>query len=175
MNLEPMRECAAMLTIRPAAIRDIGAITAIYNEEVRTSTSTFDTLVRSEDERLAWLLAHDARHPVVVAEWNGQVVGWAALSRWSDRKAYDDTAESSFYVHQAYRGRGFGRRLKEHILAEGRRLGLHAVIARVSEGNLASLHINASCGFVQIGVLKQVGHKFGQRLDVHLMQYIYQE
>jgi phosphinothricin acetyltransferase len=108
----------------------------------------------------------------LVAEVAGAVAGWSSLSRWSDRRAYDDTAETSFYVGAAYRGRGIGRRLKEATIDEARRLGFHTLIARVAEGSDASLHLNESVGFVHVGTLRQVGRKFGRLLDVHILQIL---
>ena len=100
------------------------------------------------------------------------MVGWASLSRWSERPAYDDTAETSFYVKAEYRGRGIGRALKGAIVAEARRLGFHTLIARVAAESEASLHLNESLGFTHVGTLKEVGKKFGRRLDVHILQMI---
>ena len=162
-----------MIRIRRVSIDDVSAITAIYSEAICTTTATFDTEPMAESDRLDWLKSHDDTYPVIVAEKDGQVVGWAALSKWSDRQAYAETAESSFYVKAESRGQGIGRMLKEHILAEGKKAGLHSVIARVAEGNEASIHLNESCGFQHIGVMKEVGRKFGKRLDVYLMQFIY--
>jgi phosphinothricin acetyltransferase len=101
---------------------------------------------------------------------DGKVVGWASLTRWSERRAYDDTAETSFYVHSMYRGRGIGRRLKEAIIEEARRLRYHTLIACVAEGSHQSIHLNESAGFVHVGTLKEVGRKSGKLLDVHIMQ-----
>ena len=162
-----------MVSIRPAQLVDVTAITEVYNEAVQHTTATFDTEPKTEAEQAAWFKSHDSRHPIMVAEQNGAVVGWAALSQWSDRQAYSDTAESSVYVKEGFRGQGIGRKLKEAILAEGRRVGLHTVIARVAEGNEVSLQLNESLGFRHVGVMKEVGRKFGQRLDVYLMQKIY--
>lgn len=156
--------------IRPAAPGDVAAITAIYNEAILTTTATFDTEPKSVEERAAWLAAHDARHPVLVAVVDHRIVGWACLSKWSDRPAYDATAETSFYVESASRGRGIGRELKEATIAEARRLGYHTLIARVAEGSDASRHLNERCGFVYVGTLRQVGRKFGRWLDVDVMQ-----
>ena len=161
---------APEVTIRRAALSDAAAIAEIYNEAILTTTATFDTEPKSIEERRRWLETHDHRHPVVVAEFDGTVVGWASLSRWSDRCAYDDTAETSFYVHSRFRGRGMGRNLKEAIIDEARRLGYHTLIARVAEGSAESLHLNESVGFVHVGTLKEVGWKFGRRLDVHILQ-----
>src|ERR1700690_3232241 len=103
------------IQIRQALPADVEAITAIYNEAILSTTATFDTEPKTTAERLEWLKAHDERHPIMVAAVEGTIVGWASLSRWSDRPAYDDTAETSFYVHSKYRGRGIGRMLKEAI------------------------------------------------------------
>jgi L-amino acid N-acyltransferase YncA len=157
-------------SIRRGAITDIPAITAIYNEAILTTTATFDTEPKTEAERRAWFEAHDERHPILVAEVDGVVAGWASLSKWSDRCAYDGAAETSFYVHSTHRGQGVGRTLKLAIIAEARRLGYHTLIARVAEGSEASLALNRECGFVLVGTLKQVGRKFGRLLDVHILQ-----
>jgi L-amino acid N-acyltransferase len=158
------------IQIRRALPTDIEAITTIYNEAILTTTATFDTEPKTTAERMEWLKAHDERHPILVATVGETVVGWASLSRWSDRPAYDDTAETSFYVQSKYRGQGIGRMLKEAIIEEARRLHFHTLIARVAEGSIESLHLNESAGFFHVGTMKQVGRKFGKLLDVHILQ-----
>ncbi len=165
-----MKEPDPPLSIRKAQLSDIDAITEIYNEAILATTATFDTVPKSASERLEWLKLHGDRHPVIVAELNGMVVGWASLSRWSERKAYDDTAETSFYVKSEYRGRGVGRKLKEAIIGEARRMKFHTLIDRIAEGGDASIHLSESFGFVHVGTLKEVGRKFGRLLDVHILQ-----
>ncbi len=160
------------VTIRRAVPEDVPAITDIYNEAILTTTATFDIEPKSVADRVQWLESHDERHPVLVAVVDDQVVGWASLTSWSDRRAYDDTAETTFYVHSTHRGRGIGRRLKEAIVAESRRLRFHTLIARVAESSRESIHLNESVGFVHIGTMKEVGRKFGRLLDVHIMQII---
>jgi L-amino acid N-acyltransferase YncA len=158
------------VSIRRAEPLDVEAITEIYNEAILTTTATFDTEPKDATERAEWVSSHDERHPVLVALVNDRVVGWSALSKWSDRPAYDDTAETSFYVSSEFRGRGIGRKLKLATIEEARRLGFHSLIARVAEGSQESLHLNQSMGFVHIGTLKEVGRKFGRLLDVHILQ-----
>ncbi|HJT33646.1 MAG TPA: GNAT family N-acetyltransferase [Pirellulales bacterium] len=160
------------LSIRRAEPADLSAITEIYNEAILTTTATFDTEPKTVDERLDWFRNHDARHPVLVAILDGLVVGWASISKWSERQAYDDTAETSFYVKSEFRGRGIGRQLKEAIIAEARHLRFHTLIARVAEGSDASLHLNESSGFTRVGTMREVGRKFGRLLDVYILQKI---
>jgi phosphinothricin acetyltransferase len=98
-----------MLSIRPASEKDIHRITEIYNEAIQNTTATFDTDIKTIEDRLEWFRGHDEKHPVLVAEFEGRVIGFASLTRWSDRCAYDGTAEVSLYVDHNYRGRGTGK------------------------------------------------------------------
>ena len=156
--------------IRHAGLADINAITEIYNEAILTTTATFDTEPKTTAERLQWFEAHDERHPILIAQVDAHVVGWASLSKWSDRPAYDGTAETSVYVKAEFRGKGIGRKLNERIIEEALRLQMHTLIARIAEGSQESLHLHESLGFVPIGTMKEVGRKFGKLLDVHILQ-----
>ncbi|MDY7018599.1 MAG: N-acetyltransferase family protein [Chloroflexota bacterium] len=162
-----------MLIIRSANLDDLNTITEIYNEAVLTTVATFDTEPKNDAEQRAWFANHGSKHPIIVAEMDGVVVGWASLSKWSDRPAYSDTAEISLYVKEEFRGSSIGRRLLEAIIREGERVGLHTVIARIAEGNKESIHLHESVGFEHIGIMMEVGRKFGRLLDVYLMQKIY--
>jgi L-amino acid N-acyltransferase len=162
-----------VVSIRRATQDDAKAIADIYNDAVINTVATFDTETRSIDERLKWLNDHDSRHPVLIAEMDGSVAGWASLSRWSDRKAYDDTAEVSMYIRAQDRDKGVGKELSAALIEEGRNAGLHTIIARIVEGNGASVHLCETLGFIHIGTMKEAGNKFGRRLDVHMMQKIY--
>lgn len=165
----------ANVIIRRATVADVPAIREIYNEAILTTVATFDTEPKSLEDRQAWFAAHGERHPVLVAEVGGVVVGWSSLSRWSDRRAYDDTAETTFYVASTHRGQGIGRQLKGAIIEEARRLGFHTLIARAAEGSDASLYLSEEFGFRRVGILREVGRKFGRLLDVHVLQLMLQE
>ena len=162
-----------MLTIRQAALADLGVITEIYNEAILKTVATFDTEPKTLEEQKSWFAEHGSKYPILVAEQDGLIVGWASLSIWSDRCAYTDTAESSLYVKEEHQGKGIGRKLLEAIIQEGQKAGLHTVIARITEGNEVSIYLAESLGFEHIGIMKEVGRKFGKLLDVYLMQKIY--
>lgn len=159
-----------MLSIRPATANDILRITHIYNDAILNTTATFNTETKTVEERMQWFLNHDEKHPVIVAEINSQVIGFASLSKWSDRCAYDGTAEVSVYIDRNHRGKGVRKRMVEVIALEGERAGLTNLISRITEGNLSSIHIHEQLGFEHIGVMKKAGKKFDRFLDVHLMQ-----
>jgi len=162
-----------MLTIRQAATADLNTITEIYNDAILNTVATFDTQLKTIKEQRSWFASHGPKYPILVAEHDGVVIGWASLSMWSDRCAYSDTAEGSIYIQKEYRGKGIGRKLMEAVIAAGQKGGLHTVIARITEGNEASIHLAESAGFEQIGVMKEVGRKFDRLLDVYLLQKIY--
>ena len=169
-----MRSRAApRVHIRKARRNDLPFITEIYNEAIRTTTATFDTTPKTLDEQTRWFQDHGGKNPIMVAEHDHGIVAWGALSKWSDRCAYNDTAEVSLYVREPYRGKGIGTRVLTELLEEGRRQGLHAVLARITEGNDTSIRLHRSLGFRPIGVMREVGVKFGRRLDVHLMEKIF--
>lgn len=96
------------MLIRPATLQDQPGILEIYNESVLHSTATFDTDPRTPEKQLEWFNRHKANHPVLVAEYDGKIAGWASLSPWSDRCAYDSTVEVSVYLAPEQRGKGIG-------------------------------------------------------------------
>ena len=162
-----------MLEIRPAQEEDLQAITEIYNQAVIKTTATFDLRPRTVAEQKRWFNQHDDRFPILVGTVDGLVVGWASLSKFSDRGAYADTAKLSIYVHEDHRGQGHGKKLLEAIVAAGKQSGLHTVIAQIVGDNKVSLHLHREMGFTYVGTMKEVGKKFGQLLDVVIMQLIY--
>ncbi len=164
-----------MAIIRKANLTDLEAITEIYNDAILNTVATFDTQSKTMKEQREWFNSHDSKHPIMVIEKETDIIGWASLSEWSDRCAYSLAAEISIYIKKEYRGKGFGKRLLEAILQEGRKVGLHTVIARIVEGNKTSVHLFESFGFNHIGILKEVGRKFNKLLDVHLMQKIFKD
>jgi len=162
-----------MLTVRKATLDDLGQITEIYNDAIQKTTATFDTEPKTQEEQEKWFAEHDARHPVLVVDEDGLIIAWASLSQWSDRCAYSDTAEISLYVKEEHRGKGIGKQLMRAIIQEGKTAGLHTVIARIAGSNKISADLCKSFGFQYIGTMREVGKKFGNLLDVHLMQLIY--
>ena len=162
-----------MLKIREAKISDLNEISKIYNWAILNTTATFDTIEKSFDEQKKWFKNHGQKNPILVAELSYGIIGWAALSKYSNRCAYSDTAELSLYVKDGHMNKGVGKKLMKNIIKSGRSVGLHVLIARITEGNDNSIHLHESFGFEHIGLMKEVGNKFGKRLNVYLMQKIY--
>ena len=159
--------------IRKATIDDIQGITIIYNEAIKNTISTFDTEEKTIDEQKKWFKEHGSKNPLIVAEKDRDIVGWAALSKYSTKCAYSDFAEISLYIKKEKQEQGIGKQLIKKIVEEGKKAGLHALIARITDGNKTSIYLHEMVGFHHVGILKEAGFKFGKRLDVYLMEKIY--
>jgi L-amino acid N-acyltransferase len=163
------------LNIRQAGTADQEEILAIYNEAVLNSVATFDTEPRTAERQKVWFEEHGGRYPLVVAEDSGNVIGWAGLGKWSDRRAYDGTSEISVYVRFDSRGKGVGTALMAEILRQAGENGTHTILARIAGGNEASIRLHESAGFKLVGIMREVGWKFGKWVDVTVMQAIFFE
>lgn len=160
------------MLIRPATPGDLPAITEIYNDAVLTTTATFDIEPRTEAEQLRWFEDHGPDYPLLVADFDGMVRGWASLSRFAERPAYSITAETSVYIDAEHRGQGIGKELLGALVEEARRRRYHSLVARIAEGSEASIRLHVRFGFEVVGRLKEVGRKFDRLLDVYFLQLI---
>lgn len=157
--------------LRDAIGDDLEAILDIYNEQILTSTSTFDLELQTIEAQQKWFDDHqDPLHPVVVAEHLNQVLGWGSLSVYKSRPAARRTVEISVYVHKDARGLGLGKKLIQALCARGQAAGVHTVVASIVASNTASIRMSEACGFVKVGHLREVGCKFETWLDVVMMQ-----
>jgi L-amino acid N-acyltransferase len=160
-----------MIQIRKAHLEDIYRIRDIYNEAVLNTTATFDMEEKTIENRMEWYLNRDENFPVMVAQLQDRVVGYIALNKWSDKKAYDITAEISLYVEPDQRGKGIGKKLINIIVNTAiESTNLHSIIARITEGNEQSIHLHEINGFEKIGLMKEAGTKFNKLLNVTFMQ-----
>ncbi len=165
-------EINAQIQIRDAGISVLPAITEIYNEAILNGVATFDTEPKTIDDRLQWFHQHDPKHPILVACLDNEIAAWASLSKWSERAAYDGTAEVSVYVHVNHRGKGIGTILFSELVNKSETLGLHYLLSRITQGNDTSIRLHLKNGFSIVGVMHEVGHKFGSYLDVTIMEKI---
>lgn len=157
-----------LLLIRTAREQDLPELLEIYNYEVRNGVATFDLNLKSMEDWAVWFKSHNVdNHPLIVAETDGRVAGYASLSSYRDKEAYAATVELSVYVAPEFRRRGVARSLIAAILEDARsRDDIHTVISVITDGNEASVALHKEFGFVYSGTLREVGEKFGRKLDV---------
>jgi L-amino acid N-acyltransferase YncA len=150
--------------IRLATLHDLGAMVAIYNEAVRQRFATGDLESVTLEQRLHWFHEHDPSVlPIYVAESHAMVVGWCSLSAHRPgRAAFRRTAEISYYVGAAFRGRGVGTTLVHHVVDEAPQLGKHVLFGILLEKNIASVNLMKKCGFELWGRLPDVASINGE-------------
>lgn len=155
------------ISIRPVTPGDGAAICAIYNPYVAGTTISFEEeRVSPEDmaQRIADVQA--AGLPWLVAEQDGQLVGYAYATKWRARPAYRTSVESSVYVDAAAAGRGTGTLLYRALLDELRRCEVHMVIGGIAQPNERSVALHERLGFRKVAHFSEVGRKFGRWVDV---------
>ncbi len=155
------------MEIRDLRRADWAEVAEIYAAGIATRNATFETAVPPWDE---WHRAHLPEQRLVAVE-DGRVVGWAALSRVSDRRCYAGVAESSVYVARGMRGRGVGRALLERLVRDAESAGLWTLQAGIFPENEASTALHRRCGFRIVGVRERLGrHADGRWRDVLLLE-----
>jgi phosphinothricin acetyltransferase len=157
--------------LRDATTADLPAIRDIYNYYVAHSTCTYALEPETLAEREQWFAAHSPeRYPVVVVEVDGRVVAWGSLSKFHARAGYAPCVEASVYIAHDHHRRGLGRMILSHLVDRARAAGYHTVIGGASADQTASIALQEGLGFEKVGQLKEVGQKFGRRLDVVYLQ-----
>jgi L-amino acid N-acyltransferase len=161
------------IVIRDATTADLPAINDIYNAEVATGTSTWDGEPWTLEEREAWLARHgDDTTPVIVAEVNGVVRGFAYLSWYRNKSGFRFTREDSIYIDPSCRGKGLGMPLLAALIQRAQAARLHVLVAVITADNEASIRLHQRLGFEESGRLRECGYKFGHWLDVVEMSKI---
>ena len=156
--------------LRSAATTDADAICLIYNQGIEDRVATLETEQRTPAERLQWLTSREPRHPVIVAETDGRVAGWASLNRFNPRAAYDHVADLSVYVERGWRGRGVGGRLLARLTELASELGYHKIVLAAFPFNAAGVALYRRMGFSEVGVYREQGQLDGEWVDVLVME-----
>ena len=146
--------------------RDWNAVREIYLQGIATGNATFETSVPDWKE---W----DERHLStcrLIARWNDNVLGWAALGRVSSRCVYAGVAEVSIYIAEEARGRGVGRRLMAALVEASEQNGIWTLQAGIFSENAASIHLHQQAGFRIVGTRERIGCMNGRWRDTVLME-----
>jgi phosphinothricin acetyltransferase len=160
------------VTIRDAASSDATAIATIYNQGIIDRIATLETEERTPQERLQWLAARGPRHPVLVAEVNGTVVGWGSLNQFNPRGAYDFVADFSVYIERDWRGKGIGSALLRTLITRAEQLGYHKMVLSAFPWNAGGMALYEKHGFRTVGIYKEQGLLDGKWVDTIIMEKI---
>jgi phosphinothricin acetyltransferase len=155
-------------TIRAATRKDMPAIVGIYNWAINQTFATIDSEPLSAEEAAAWWTEHGSQRLTLVAEDEGDVVGWAQLLPWRQR-GYE-VVEDLVYVDPVYQKKGVGRELLSRAIEAARSTGCRTIVASVAADNSAGLRLHQSLGFEMVGTIRDAAYKFGRWMDVTLVQ-----
>lgn len=161
------------IAIRPYQTEDTQAILDIINYNILHSTALYDYNIRTYEQQKAILDDKLAKKfPVIVAEANGQVVGFGMYSEFRFREAYKFTVEHSVYVANDYHGKGIGNVLLAELIALAKAQKIHTMIAVIDAENQGSVSFHEKFGFKTVGIIKESGYKFNRWLHSVFMQLI---
>jgi len=153
------------MQIRALEEEDWPQVASIYAEGIATGDATFEVEVPTWGR---WDASHLSLRLVAVDR--DEILGWAAVSPYSDRRCYRGVAEESVYVSAAARGRGVGRALLAELIVRAEADGYWTLLAGVFPENGASLALHASAGFRVLGRHERLGERDGMWRDVILME-----
>jgi len=161
------------VTIRKATVADVPYILAIVNHAILHTTSNYLYDVQSIETQLEWFQDKEKKKfPVIVADHNGSAIGFGTYGTFREKIGYQFTVEHSVYVAEEFVGQGIGRLLLEALIEKAKSEGYHTMIGGIDAANQASIAFHKKFGFVENGILKEVGFKFGKWLDLQFMQLI---
>jgi len=163
-----------LIAIRASRDEDIAAISAIYAHHVLHGTGTFETEPPSPTDmaaRRADVLSKNL--PYLVAERDGQILGFAYCNWFKPRPAYRYSAEHSIYVADTARGQGVGIQLLAALEQAAEVVGVRKLIAVIGDSaNAGSVGVHRKQGFTHVGTIKDCGWKFGEWRDIVLMEKV---
>lgn len=154
------------MNIRKAELRDASQVADVYNYYVQQTHHTFETEPLGEEEMRKRIEETTEDYPFLVAEENGEIVGYAYATQFKLRQAYEYASEVSIYVRNAAKQKGIGTQLYEQLFDELQETDTHAVVAGISLPNDASVRFHERLGFEKVAHFKEVGYKLGRWIDV---------
>jgi len=161
------------MILRSAQPSDISAITGIYNEVIATTNAIYRDDIVTESERLAWYESKvNDGYPVIVAELNGEVIGYGLYGGFRFGEGYKLTVEHSIHVRSSHRRTGVGRTILKELIAIATKDGRHVMVGAIDSGNEASIKLHEEFGFRESARMEEVALKGGKLLTLVLMQKV---
>ena len=159
--------------IRPFEIKDTQSILDIINYNILNSTALYDYKTRDfETQKTILEDKINKGFPVIIAEYNGKLVGFGMYSEFRFREAYKFTVEHSVYVSPNEMGKGIGKMIMAQLIVLAKAQGFHTMIGVIDSENKSSITFHEQYGFKTVGIIKESGYKFDRWLDSVFMQLL---
>jgi L-amino acid N-acyltransferase YncA len=153
---------------RPATPEDSAKIAEIYNSGIHSRQATFRTWETNAQEIAGWL--ENPKLPLIVAELEGEVIGWAHASSYRTSRYYSGIVEYSIYISTSAHGQGVGTTLIEAFFDACENIGIWKLISRIFPENTASRALCRKTGFREVGVYERHAQLDGQWRDVIIVE-----
>lgn len=161
------------IILRPATINDLEKILEIVNHSILHTTANYNYDIQTIEIQTKWFEdKKDKNLPIVVAELDGEVVGFGSYGQFREKIGYQYTVEHSVYVVDHVIGKGIGSKLLTELIRLAKQQGLHVMIGAIDADNAGSIAFHEKFGFVATGTIREVGYKFDHWLDLVFMQLI---
>ncbi|WP_290688870.1 MULTISPECIES: GNAT family N-acetyltransferase [unclassified Haematobacter] len=159
------------MILREATAADLPRLAEIYNDILATTDAIWNDAPVDAENRAQWLAARRTQgYPVLVAEEEGRVLGYASFGDFRPFSGYRLTVEHSVHLAPEARGRGVGRMLMQALIEAAREAGKHVMVGAIGASNAASIALHEKLGFTHVGMMPEVGVRQGRWLDLVLMQ-----
>ena len=137
------------LVFRNATPEDLPEIVSIYNSTIESRLVTADLVPVTVEEKLPWFYEHHSKRPLWIVADDNQTLGWVSLQDFYGRPAYNGTAEISIYLHERWRGKGYGKKILERSIRYAATLQIHTLLGYIFAHNTVSLQLFSNAGFVE--------------------------
>lgn len=158
------------LIIQPVSIDDLEEVRKIYNHAVVNSIFTMDLEERTHEEMVSWFKSHIGRYPACVAKINNKMIGIGSLSKWAERKGFYPSCEGSIYLSPEEMAQGHGDAILKWLVSRAIENNFSTIISFMTDKNKLAKNLVKRNGFDYVGVMKKVGYKFDQWIDMAIYQ-----
>ena len=159
------------MNIRDITLNDASAVCRIYNHYIENTVITFETSpVTGEEMQKRIQEVIDSECPWYIGEVDGKIAGYVYLHNFHPRTAFSKTKEVAIYLHKDYLEKGFGSALINYLLRKINTKEIHVLIAGITIPNEKSIRMHEKFGFKQVSLMKEVGWKFNQWVDIGYWQ-----
>ncbi|ASS93828.1 arsinothricin resistance N-acetyltransferase ArsN1 family A [Peribacillus simplex] len=158
------------MIIREAMETDIDSIKEIYNQGIEDRIATLETELKDQTNMEEWFAQHIGRYKVIVADQEGEIVGWASLNQYNSRDAYKGVADLSVYISRDHRGKGIGGLLLQSIEKLAKENDFNKIVLFTFPFNQMGQGLYKKRGYREVGVFKNQGILDGEFVDVMAME-----
>ena len=160
------------MEISLAKMADLNGINDIYNYYISSTAYTFDINQRTLVEKKEWFyqFKNSETSICLVGYENKELVGFVCSTKFREKEAYNQSLETSVYISDKFKGRGFGKKLMLELITRLKSTNIKNLYALITYPNKSSINLHKALNFTKVGTLNNVGYKFKKYWSVHIYE-----